>query len=193
MSTDFETGLGLWNYSEGWTQHRSARAQVPRLAAPRPQPEQRTGCGPLAATGGSSSPHLVTAPPPTHPLPTPALSPGYFLVSAAEPGPFAVLYSPEFQASGPCSCSVRQAGGGHRTSRPGHWDPGASPDLPPSLPSSSSTTTCTGLRPASSSWTCRLRALGLPEPLSCCAGAMGSWVPPGFETAWTSRAGTPSR
>lgn len=24
MSTDFETGLGLWNHSEGWTRNRSA-------------------------------------------------------------------------------------------------------------------------------------------------------------------------
>lgn len=135
-------------------------------------------------------------PPPshiTHPTPsTLLLSPGYFLASVAEPSAPAVLYSPEFQASGPHNCSVRRVG----TEGCLSWclGPGTVfPDHPRSLPSSSSITTCMGPRPAACSCSCRLRAPAPPRPLCCYAGATGIWGPPGSETGLTSRARSPSR
>ncbi|KAM5331330.1 LOW QUALITY PROTEIN: apical endosomal glycoprotein [Glossophaga mutica] len=74
MPTDFETGLGLWNYSEGWTRNHSARVPE-RPAWPRRDHSRNS-------------------------------AQGHFLASVAEPGAFAVLLSPEFQASGPCGCSL---------------------------------------------------------------------------------------
>lgn len=109
LATDFEMGLGLWNHSEGWARnHSTGRPQHP--AWPRgdhsrnsAQGEAHWGPQPL------SWPHLVPAPT-RPPRPTPAFSPGSFLVSTAEPSDPAILSSPEFQASAPHNCSVRRGG-----------------------------------------------------------------------------------
>lgn len=66
--------------------------------------------------------------PPRHPPSTCLLSPGYFLVSVAEPEAPAILSSPELQASGPHSCSVRQWG--LRVASPGAGAPESALTIP---------------------------------------------------------------
>lgn len=107
MSTDFETGLGLWNHLEGWTRNRSAGGPEPP-AWPRRDHSRNSAQG--EAQRGPAATALAHTWPTLPPLHTPALSPGYFLASVAEPSAPAILYSPELQASGPHNCSVRQAG-----------------------------------------------------------------------------------
>ncbi|XP_008840205.1 apical endosomal glycoprotein [Nannospalax galili] len=74
MLTDFETGLGLWNHSQGWAWNHSAVSSV------------------IPAW-----PHRDHSQNSAH---------GSFLVSLAKPGTPAVLFSPEFQASGSFNCSL---------------------------------------------------------------------------------------
>lgn len=185
-ATDFETGLGPWNHSEGWARNHSAGPRPP--AWPRRDHSRNSAQG-EAHGGPPGRAHRGPARPPP-PRPTSGVSPGSFLVSVAEPSAPAVLSSPEFQASGPHNCSVRRVG------VTGPPDLAAQarglPDLPWPLLSLSSTTSCTGLRVAASSCSCRFRAQAPLRAPSCCAGATGSWGPPGSETGSTSRASTPS-
>ncbi|XP_012510252.1 PREDICTED: apical endosomal glycoprotein [Propithecus coquereli] len=74
MATDFETGLGPWNHSEGWARNHSAGS--PEHPAWPQRDHSRNSAK------------------------------GAFLVSLAEPGNPAVLFSPKFQASGPDNCSL---------------------------------------------------------------------------------------
>ncbi|XP_054094182.2 apical endosomal glycoprotein isoform X4 [Callithrix jacchus] len=117
---------------------------------------------------------------------------GSFLVSVAEPGNLAALSSPELQASGASSCSVRQVVGGWGLTGSLCWLL-QGPPTSSQLHSWSSITTCTGPRPAASSCSCRLWGPAPPRPRSCCGGAEGSWGPPGSETELTSRVPIPSR
>lgn len=188
MSTDFETGLGLWKLSEGWTRNHSAGGPE-HPAWPRRDHSRNSAQG--EAEWGPSAAALAHAHRSAHPATRfmLALSPGYFLVSMAEPVAPAVLSSPEFQASGPHNCSVRRWGTQGCLSWL-LWPQRVSPDRPLSLSSSSSITTCMGPRPAVSSYSCRLRAPVPPRSPFCCVGAMGSWGPPGSETGLTSRVST---
>ena len=97
-------GLGLWNHSEGWTRNHSAGG--PRYPAwPRGDHTWNSAQGeawgppPALPCPGTPRPSLP-------PRPRPAISPGSFLASVAEPRTPAVLSSPEFQASAPHNCSV---------------------------------------------------------------------------------------
>ena len=129
MTTDFERGLGLWNHSEGWARNRSAGGPQhpawPHRDHSRNSAQGEIPRGPHLPPG----PRSATAPRP--PRLTPAVSPGSFLVSVAEPSAPAILSSPEFQASAPRNCSVRRVGdtGGH----PDRLGPGE-PPLTCSLP-----------------------------------------------------------
>lgn len=106
MATDFETGLGPWSHSEGWARNRSTGGPGcptwPRRDHSRNSARGEARRGPLA-----TSPDTVLGLPPRT---TPALSPGSFLVSVAEPSAPAILSSPEFQASGSHNCSVSRWG-----------------------------------------------------------------------------------
>ncbi|XP_042820862.1 apical endosomal glycoprotein isoform X3 [Panthera tigris] len=99
-ATDFETGLGPWNHSEGWARNHSAGPRPP--AWPRRDHSRNSAQG-EAHGGPPGSTHRGPARPPR---PTSGVSPGSFLVSVAEPSAPAVLSSPEFQASGPHHCSL---------------------------------------------------------------------------------------
>lgn len=99
IATDFEMGLGLWNHLEGWARNHSTGAWHP--AWPHRDHSQNSA-------QGEWDPQAGAPPVPPPPLAHTSLSPGFFLVSVAEPSSPAVLSSPIFQASGAHNCSVRQ-------------------------------------------------------------------------------------
>ncbi|XP_036095148.1 apical endosomal glycoprotein isoform X2 [Rousettus aegyptiacus] len=62
MSTDFETGLGLWNHSEGWTRNRSAGGPEPP-AWPRRDHSRNSAQGYfLASVAEPSAPAILYSP-----------------------------------------------------------------------------------------------------------------------------------
>lgn len=109
VATDFEMGLGLWNHSEGWTRNRSASGPG-HPTWPRGDHTWNSAQGEAPGTTARlwGPPPCPGTPAPPHqlPWPVPAVSPGSFLASVADPSAPAVLSSPEFQASAPHNCSV---------------------------------------------------------------------------------------